>query len=279
MDQELRFEAIEHIESGSGNKNELKTTEDMVLNLSKDDETQAAAAFNSGIVRQRVTSSQMDGNLNMMASTIAANSSSAEGWLTFISASARGSLPSIATVKPKRILPFIWVEKTSSLGEIVEDEENKAQDSEQEDDNNTVILSTTNNNVSRLIPKPTKLFENAARSVKSAAVQALERVKDNIFQRPANDPAYDPGDSTLHERFGSLHIVYPSDVEYYKNHESVEAMVTTFEADVLQYEQEIEPNGKGFEWYISRDLSSAEIALRDKVMAERADSAVTMVEM
>ena len=43
-----------------------------------------------------------------MAVALEDNSSSSEGWLTFFSASARGSLSALSTVKPKRIYPFIW---------------------------------------------------------------------------------------------------------------------------------------------------------------------------
>lgn len=242
--------------------------------------TKATRKLNSNLTNERATVS--------MAGALAQSSNSSEGWLTFFSASARGSLPALSTVKPKRISPFYWKKATKEVDIIIADEDDGEEIGASEDRTTTleVAAGVGNETVDTphgpyRIPKPHKQFVSAVSSAKAAATQALQHVKDKSFQTAPLGSPHDPGGSRLHERFGSKHIVHPADIEFYEDHKSIEAMAKRFQMDVLQYEEEIESNNceRGFEWFISHCLTEAEIQLRDKVMSERADSAEIMVEM
>jgi hypothetical protein len=310
-DQEFRFAAAEEAVSQSEVKSPSKTKdiaiqekllEEKVNHIIGAEEREIASVFNSGKnAAKHYLSSDGDAKTKVaLANAMVQQSNNSEGWLSFFSSTARGSLPALSTVKPKRIVPFEREKKKKSVvassttatieNEGANDSSNNPEDSSTEkvvtsgelatrrvpfDPSNYQISSEEGNY--RIVPRSE--FSSAVSSAKSAALQALQRVKDGQFIVAGEGSEYDPGDTTLHERFGMRHVVYPVDIQFYEDHQSVEAMAAKFCMEIKEYEFEIENNDCGFEWFISRALTAHEIEMRDRKMVSRADSAAKMVEM
>jgi len=310
-DHYLRGEAIEQ-EGNGGNLLLTDTQIDATMKINiKKAELEIADNFNKGIVK---TDRVYEGSV-VMARTMAEHSSSTEGFLTFISAHARATLPSLSSVQPKRIRFFEYISDEtnrkasvpgisthasatiSNLSPVHQkripyvqygtDKKNSEVSSNDDDMNDCgdadEMLSKSDKDAEqtmatqKVIARPLPQYANGIASAKSAAAQAFTRIeKDNQYILAAAGTGYNPGDSLLHERFGAKHLVYPADIQFYRDHLSFEAMVAKYEADELLYEGEI---GVTFEWFITSKMSEDEIALRDKIMSERAESSVRISKM
>ena len=63
---------------------------------------------------------------------------------------------------------------------------------------------------------------------------------------------------------------------YYNDHVSVAAQAALFELQVMQYEEAIEPDGKGFQWFINPLPTAEEIELRNQLMLKGIEEAQRM---
>jgi hypothetical protein len=245
----------------------------MVQQQVTEEETDVIRAFNDGEVAKP------------MADILANLSNNESGFLTFISATSRSSLPLLAAIKPRRIEPFEYEEGAAAAAPVEMGEGEGGEEGVEAGEAIRPVRTTPQHQEqTRGNPKPTKIFQAGSASAKSAATQALDRVQSQQYNtaqaiRDEDGGASDPGDSVQHERFGSKALVYPADIQYYRDHATVAAQAELHALHVMQYEEAIEPNGNGFSWWINPVPTADEIKLRDDLMVKGCEQAASMRHM
>lgn len=242
IEQRIRFEAVENA-GGDAMCIPCNSEIDRLVDEEfKDEEADAIRAFNS-----------FEGTKKHTAEALADMSSKAAGFLSFIDPKARSALPPFSTVKPDIIKVFEYF-----------------------DEDNTAAAEGS--------AKPLKIFQAGSASAKSAAAQALERIESqqyHLAESPGDEDGDqdNPGDSVMHQRFGTKGLVYPADLRYYNDFKTVKDQAILHEVRVKQYEQMIESDGKGFSWWINPQATEQEIALQNSQMIKGIEEAEKMRSM